>query len=90
MVMREQVELRAYQIWQEAGCPDGSSVVHWLQAEYELGVIPDARDVAGFARLDEVATAAKADDGLPTSSEAAVPQFMPDTTILEGGDSVRR
>ena len=36
MVTREEVELRAYRIWQEAGCPDGSSLAHWLQAETEI------------------------------------------------------
>ena len=31
MATREQVELRAHQIWQEAGCPDGSSLAHWFR-----------------------------------------------------------
>lgn len=28
-----QIRLRAYEIWQKMGCPDGKSVEHWLQAE---------------------------------------------------------
>ena len=39
-VTRKQVEERACRIWQDAGCPEGSSLAHWLQAEIELGVIP--------------------------------------------------
>src|SRR5262245_28469497 len=41
-VTRKQVEERACRIWQDAGCPEGSSLAHWLQAEIELGVIPKA------------------------------------------------
>lgn len=32
----EEIALRAYALWQEAGCPDGQDVQHWLQAESEL------------------------------------------------------
>jgi hypothetical protein len=39
-VRRVEVEERAYRIWLEAGAPQGSSLVHWLQAEIELGIIP--------------------------------------------------
>ena len=48
-ITRVQVELRAFRIWQEAGCPEGSSLEHWLQAERELDVIPEAleRDLIG-------------------------------------------
>ena len=62
MATREQVELRAYQIWQEAGCPDGSSLAHWFQAELELGVVSEAETENTLARLDEVAAAVRADD----------------------------
>lgn len=27
---------RAYELWQQAGCPDGQDVQHWLQAESEI------------------------------------------------------
>ncbi|HSN13501.1 MAG TPA: DUF2934 domain-containing protein [Anaeromyxobacteraceae bacterium] len=33
---REQIAARAYEIWEEAGCPDGQHEAHWLQAEREL------------------------------------------------------
>jgi hypothetical protein len=32
----QRVRERAYEIWQNAGCPDGKSVEHWLQAEAEI------------------------------------------------------
>jgi nucleotide-binding universal stress UspA family protein len=72
MATREQVELRAYRIWQEAGCPEGSSLAHWLQAELELGVI-DPEGVERFAQLDALAAAAGAEEGLRESVDAAVP-----------------
>ncbi|MBC8110778.1 MAG: DUF2934 domain-containing protein [Verrucomicrobia bacterium] len=30
-----EIRLRAYQIWQEKGCPEGKSTEIWLQAEKE-------------------------------------------------------
>jgi hypothetical protein len=30
---REDVATLAYRLWQERGCPDGSSQVDWFQAE---------------------------------------------------------
>lgn len=33
---REQVALLAYQLWEQRGCPEGSSEEDWLQAEQEL------------------------------------------------------
>lgn len=34
------IRLRAYEIWQQMGYPDGKSTEHWLQAETELSNIP--------------------------------------------------
>jgi hypothetical protein len=47
-VTREKVELRAFRIWQEAGCPESSSLAHWLEAELELGVIPELQGELGL------------------------------------------
>jgi len=33
---REQIALRAYEIWQEQGCPAGRDEENWYQAEREL------------------------------------------------------
>ena len=32
----EQIRQRAFQIWQQAGCPDGKAVDCWVMAEREL------------------------------------------------------
>lgn len=29
----EEIRYLAYRLWQEAGCPEGSDVQHWLNAE---------------------------------------------------------
>ena len=71
MATREQVELRAYRIWQEAGCPDGSSLAHWFQAELELGVVSEDETENALARLDDVAAVIKADDGQQVSVDAS-------------------
>jgi len=31
-----QIRLRAYEIWQKSGQPDGRALEHWLQAEAEI------------------------------------------------------
>ena len=33
---RSAIELRAWEIWQNEGCPPGRAMEHWLQAEQEL------------------------------------------------------
>lgn len=35
---REAVQLRAWEIWREEGCPEGRQLEHWLRAEKELGL----------------------------------------------------
>ena len=32
----EKIALRAYQLWQESGCPEGKHDEHWFRAEREL------------------------------------------------------
>jgi len=48
---REEVELRAYQIYIERGCPDGHDVDDWLQAEHEL-----SEKYANSSRMAKAAT----------------------------------
>lgn len=36
VAVREQIEMRAYQIWLTSGGADGNAVQHWLQAEAEI------------------------------------------------------
>jgi hypothetical protein len=74
-VTREQVELRAFWIWQEAGCPEGSSLAHWLEAELELGLIPELQgELVAAAIKEQGKSGAPADEGLQTSVDSAVPR----------------
>ena len=34
----EAVQMRAWEIWREEGCPEGRQLEHWLRAEKELGL----------------------------------------------------
>ena len=59
--MHHAIQVRAYFLWLEAGCPDGQAVLHWLQAEAEaeLGLNPN---------VDETTmTSSPASPGEPTS-----------------------
>ncbi len=38
----EQIAVRAYGLWQERGCPDGSPDVDWFRAEQELQMVAEA------------------------------------------------
>jgi hypothetical protein len=35
-VQHDMIRLRAYEIWERSGCPEGSDKEHWEQAEKEL------------------------------------------------------
>jgi len=63
------VEERAYMIWREAGCPEGSGLQHWLQAEQELGVIPSATIDDPFVTLHELALQVREADPEPAGGE---------------------
>ena len=34
--IQEQITIRAYELWQQAGCVHGNDKMHWLQAECEI------------------------------------------------------
>lgn len=38
---KSQIEQRAYDLWVEAGMPDGQADAHWAQAEREIEVAED-------------------------------------------------
>lgn len=44
-----QVRERAYDLWQQEGCPDGCAERHWQQAEQELRALDDAGQVGTSA-----------------------------------------
>jgi hypothetical protein len=56
-ILEEQLRTLAYQLWEQAGRPDGRSDEFWQQAQHELGV-----QTNGLA--DEATTDAK---GLPSN-----------------------
>ena len=88
-VPREMVEERAYAIWREAGCPEGSSLQHWLQAEQELGVLSAGGDDP-IVTLHELAVqASEADGPLARSVEEAGRERMPrpGSSTLQGGEA---
>lgn len=33
---REEIEIAAYLVWEQAGRPDGNHEAHWIQAESQL------------------------------------------------------
>jgi hypothetical protein len=35
------IRLRAYEIWEEEGRPDGRSEEHWMMAKWQLEGVPD-------------------------------------------------
>ncbi len=72
--VRTAVEERAYAIWQEAGCPHGYALLHWIQAELELGVIPEVRADDPFVTLHELSVEARMQDD---------PEITDDTTPAE-------
>ena len=37
----KRIETRAYQLWEQRGCPPGSPEADWYQAEAELKANPD-------------------------------------------------
>lgn len=36
MAFEQAVSQRAYQIWEDCGCPQGEDTAHWLQAERDV------------------------------------------------------
>jgi hypothetical protein len=36
LAFEQAVRQRAYQIWEECGCPQGNDAAHWLQAERDV------------------------------------------------------
>jgi hypothetical protein len=54
-VAHEEIARRAYELWEQDGCPEGCSERHWLQAERQLrgssfGGAPGEKDAREEAR----------------------------------------
>lgn len=54
------VRERAYEIWQECGCPDGQAMEHWLRAESELNSAPKPKSRGGKSTKPRKASTQKA------------------------------
>ena len=65
--IEQRIRDRAYAIWQEQGCPEGSDYEHWLMAEQEVAVMPAAIQTAPKAAKTATAKAPKK----ASSTEAA-------------------
>lgn len=44
-MMHLRIEQRAYQIWEDEGCPAGCELDHWLRAESEIAAVEAAADL---------------------------------------------
>jgi hypothetical protein len=60
----ETIRLRAYEIWENEGCPNGQDLRHWQQAEQEILSLEFSFEQAGafplVVRLPKPATPAAA------------------------------
>ena len=59
---------RAYDIWQEEGCPEGRHHEHWLRAEREVTSTDDALDASNTG------TGAPGEAGEPPAGAQATPR----------------
>jgi Protein of unknown function (DUF2934) len=74
--MHKAIQVRAYFLWLQAGCPDGQDVLHWLQAEAEaeLGLNPEVDgSELGRSSASEAAASQDAKDISPERPPAAEP-----------------
>jgi len=52
VLLRDQIELRAYHIWLAGGGGHGNDLQHWLQAEMEIVARPSAEIADSLTRSD--------------------------------------
>ena len=73
--LREEVEHRAYEIWEREGRPEGRDIEHWLAAERQLlGADPQVTQIAtGAVRSEDLADAL-------SGGKRARPQGAPELT----------
>ena len=71
----EEIRLRAYQIWEEEGRPEGRDKAHWQQASDEVTI------VRGDARAAAADTDLARDPGIGTSSGATADDIFDDKGV---------
>ncbi len=67
--VEQRIRDRAYEIWQEQGCPDGCDHEHWFMAEQEIAAT--AGVAAAPKATSRKAGSAKAGDKAPKAARAA-------------------
>jgi hypothetical protein len=80
----EQIAALAHELWQERGCPEGSDIDIWLEAERQLN---------GFPNMETEADPIPADPAnpLPESDPALTPETDRELNEIGGGtDSDQR
>jgi hypothetical protein len=75
--VHQQIELRAYQLWQERGQPWGTPEIDWFEAEHELTELGVKTALVSLAR--EVGTVIGNVVSFLTDAKTA-PHDLPDTT----------
>jgi hypothetical protein len=76
----QRIRKRAYQIWEEQGCPEGLSTDHWLQAEGEIR----EEDAAEGAKAGS-STALTQTDEAETAAAGAASEIMMDVGTAVAG-----
>jgi hypothetical protein len=66
---RATIAMRAYRLWEMAGCPSGRDMEYWLQAEAEL----TAASQHGTRRLVASGAGSKPGLGLSVASQTKIP-----------------
>ncbi|PKU23998.1 DUF2934 domain-containing protein [Telmatospirillum siberiense] len=75
----DKISLRAFQIWEAEGRPEGRELEHWLRAEIELRVVPSpakARPSAAPKGATAKAVPVKKTGAAKTSPKVAAPKAV--------------
>lgn len=85
----EEIALRAYRIWEDAGRPDGQELEHWTAAEAELQPGADVEIGAGSVADESTGDGSIAGDDSPmaTADDESAP---PAVTKAKAGGARRR
>ena len=63
--LRRAIELRAHELWEAAGRPEGIELDYWLQAEEELAHLSVAGEEDPLEAVDQLGPGALESDGKP-------------------------
>ncbi len=90
--LHERIRLRAYQLWQDEGCPEGADLKHWLQALDELNGDDEHETLQELIdeddREDEQVRSGNADEVVQTTDVPSEP--VREVEITTGKNPVRQ